>query len=411
MNFDLTYLEDLRVIVGENECFHKKTKKVLSTRKTNGYTYQYYNQFCTCIIRIRETSRYLESFKFRRSNDSGQAFDFYEFINCVSIIEGCIKALFEIFGKNYKTYYPAKKAFKTSNTSRNSDINFFKFIRSASSMHPAETSLHKKITKHKFEVYPYAIWVSNRAKNNDQNKIDIELLSWSCKTNCKYKYYEISTIEFFYFINNLLLSISKLIPIVNDILNEYKEKIRCKRLKKISEFSNLKDYCLYLRKRILSRINNEKCSDGGLLLASHLLSNDIIGSEFKEYIKKRVDIIGSKMITDITTISDNEIFEDLYLYEILVGNDSTYTSEKFHTYLYTKALNEIKNNQFEKIQYEESFLSNYNANYSVFLLLRKRDQIFPNDEFKKANTYTDLFEVTLEMIFHRKKLNSKLSPT
>ena len=66
--------------------------------------------------------------------------------------------LFNIFGLNLKEHYTIKKTFKISNRTRNSDIAFFKFIRSASSMHPAETTKHNKVTKHKFEVYPYATW-------------------------------------------------------------------------------------------------------------------------------------------------------------------------------------------------------------------------------------------------------------
>lgn len=41
---------------------------------------------------------------------------------------------------------------------RKGDIAFFKFIRSASSVHLEKTDRHPGLTKAKHEFYPYAIW-------------------------------------------------------------------------------------------------------------------------------------------------------------------------------------------------------------------------------------------------------------
>ena len=156
--FDLTYLEELYDIIYCNECFEhiKRTKKT----KKRAYTYQYKNCLLTCIIRIRETVEYLDKFKFRKNGAERQAFDFYEFVNCISIIDGCIKILFEVLSPNQKNYYPEnERVFMASNKAKSNDHDFFSFIRSASSVHPAETDRQEKTIGKKVEFYPYCEWL------------------------------------------------------------------------------------------------------------------------------------------------------------------------------------------------------------------------------------------------------------
>ena len=409
MKLDLTYLEELNEIINSNDCFSKKKKKV--GKNSKGYTYQYYNQLCACILRIRETSRYLENdFKFRKENNSGQAFDFYEFINCTAIIKGSVEVLFKIFGQDFKQNYPSNKAFSISNKTRNSDISFFNFIRSAASMHPTETTFHNKITKHKFEVYPYAIWINRTisfSKGDVQSKADIELLGWDCKTKGKYKYYYLVTSEFNIFINNLLLSIKNLIPFVNKKAADYKESIRCKRLKKVDEFTNKRDYCLYLRKRIHSKLTNDRFPDGGLLLASHALMNNLLGTDFKRYIEKRIKTIVNKMVTDITTIDYDEIFDNLNLANILKCNESLYIAEKFHDYLYHETIYEIEKESFvefkKNIRYEEDNCNYTNAEWAVIKLKSCKNSNI-DEAIKKAKTYCDLYELVLELIYKEQNI-------
>ncbi len=75
----------------------KENKKVIKNKKTKGYTFQYYNQFCACVIRIRETIGYLEQFIFKKDNMCKQAFDFYEFINFVFSVEHILKTIKWLF--------------------------------------------------------------------------------------------------------------------------------------------------------------------------------------------------------------------------------------------------------------------------------------------------------------------------
>lgn len=405
MKFDLSYLIELKEKIISNDCFFKKKKRINKSRKTKGYYYQFYNQLCACIIRISETVGYLEEFKFRKENHCGQAFDFYEFINCISIIKVCTDVLFKTFDEKLDDAYPHNRAFKISNRSKTSDISFFNFIRSAVSMHPTETTAHNKITKHEFEVYPYVIWINegfSTFKKNMPKEAELEVLSWNCKTEGKNKYYYLVITEFFSFVENLLGAVKNLIPVASAIVEEYKDKMKCKRLKSPANFSNMSDYCLYLRKRIHLKLTNKEFPDGGLLLASHLMVNELIGVEFKDYVKNRIQCIVNKMTSDITTIEYNEIFEELNLDTIICGSDSHYVSEKFYDYLYREAICEIEKNNFvefkNSIRYEKNNCNYSNREWSVILLLSCKDERI-NKVIEKASTYCDLYELILELIY------------
>lgn len=274
-------------------------------------------------------------------------------------------------------------------------------------MHSAETTLHKKITKHKFEAYPYAIWVEpgrlfswiDRRKN-----VDVGLLGWGSKTKSKYKYYYLKLSEFYDYIGELLRTITHLIPIANNIVEENREKNRCKTLKKPAAFNNFSEYCLYLRKRIYIKLSGDEIPDGGLLLASHILDNEKIDKHFKKWIKTRVLSIANKMLQDINSIEYDEIFSELRLGAILKCKNAGYISEKFHNYLHEETIREIETNiivDFKaSLRFEENNLNYSNPGWSAKLLIDSNEPEII-DAIKKAYSYADLYELVLEIIYKR----------
>ena len=133
MEFNYEYLDQLNKLISYSDVHFKSKRKKKLVGNIYAY-YQYYNAIAASIIRIRETSKYLENFKFRKENDFKQAFDFYEFINCISIVFECINELFSIYNLKLCEEYKKTniKVFKLSNRTNQDDITFFKFIRSAS---------------------------------------------------------------------------------------------------------------------------------------------------------------------------------------------------------------------------------------------------------------------------------------
>ncbi len=209
-NLKLDQLKSLHEIIIGNEVFQHKITMSKGKRGEKRY-YHIYNQLSACFVRIRETCHYLSDFHFRKSNICGQAFDFYEFVNCISIILGCVENLFGVFNVQLNDYYKSKKVFFKSNKTKQNDIKFFKFIRSASAVHPSETTNYNKITKLKFEVYPYALWAGHLSMfllDNIPQDFDIELIGWNSRTNSYNNYYYLYINEFYDFVNELLASIT-----------------------------------------------------------------------------------------------------------------------------------------------------------------------------------------------------------
>ena len=219
------------------------SKKVVVKDKKNkpiGF-YLSDNLISVCILRIRETSQYLNQFQFRKKNEFGEAFDFYEMINCISIIKECVYSLFEHFGLPLKKEREGKKIFTKSNKKKTNDFVFFSFIRSASSVHPQDTTRHSRNLTYKHEFFPYAYWKEDGLDILDKDApddYDINLISWNSNPNCGRHPYYLYLNEFFEFANYLVHRISDLNPCVQNIIKQQKEKMRCKRLKSVRKFSN-----------------------------------------------------------------------------------------------------------------------------------------------------------------------------
>ena len=86
-------------------------KATTKDRNKKERIYFSHNQVATCLIRTRETVKYINSLELKRENQFGQAFNFYEFVNCCSIVFECINSLFDIFNKDLKEIYGKEKVF------------------------------------------------------------------------------------------------------------------------------------------------------------------------------------------------------------------------------------------------------------------------------------------------------------
>lgn len=168
-------------------------------------------------------------------------------------------------------------------------------------------------------------------RKNYFKEADIELLSWSGKTSCDYNYYYLVIAEFYDFLKQLLELIKLVYDKATIITEKYEDKIKCKRLKSEKDFVSYSDYLLYLRNRLRVISNRYEKPDGGLLIASHLISNSLISESFKEYIKLKVNELRVKMMTDITSIGYNNLFDDLNLNDIMFKGDrkKTYRWKNF----------------------------------------------------------------------------------
>lgn len=410
-------LEEFNEIIQHDAIIYKKI--TVNKKKKVKMTYPIWNQVCTCIIRIRETSEYLNQLNIERKNVCGQAFSFYEFINLNSIIFECVNTLFHIFDGRKNALFDAygkTKYFKKSNKTKQNDIKFFKFVRSASAVHPNNTTEYNEITNLKHEFYPYAIWNTSldlfALKKDDPKDFDISLDSWNSKPNCYRRHYFLYLSEFYEFTNRIILLIKELMPIVNSLVVNYKEKHNYKTLKKESFFDNKSEYCLYLRDKLKNKKREkDDFQDGGLLIASHILQNEILDKKFKTEILKRVRIVAKQMLTDLDEISFDDCYKDFYLgQEPIKSNQSSYSYivSKFYR-LEQKANEEIENNKYEDFRTsfrdEENNMNYTDAEWSVRLLKSLKD-FYVEGDWIIANSFTDLFEITLQRVWYIIKENS-----
>ena len=120
------------------------------------------------------------------------------------------------------------------------------------------------------------------------------------------------------------------------------------------------------------------------------------------------------MKEDITKIGYEDTYGGLCLYDALRDSDvfeKDYVSSKFHEYLEREALYEIENNSFQSFKpilfNEKEAYSN--AEWAASLLFNRIPHFYDLEQISKADSYADLFEITLERIWLKKKLATLFS--
>ena len=353
-------------------------------------------------MRISETVDYINNKELVRENESGEAFDFYELINLISIILGCTEMLFKIFDVGFPTSDFSKKTiFKISNQVRLNDLQFFKFIRSAASVHPSNTNRFIGKTKRKNEFFPYAIWKYKSPFSDElfSDSCDLVLLSWSGKANSKSEYYRLCSDEFYEFAQKVVDTIKLLMPKVYAIRNEYVKNSSFKRIKSEKAFASYNDYLDYLYCLLKKHSRTGDFDDAGLTITRGIFQNDLISTEFKDYLKVKVALFVKKMHENPEEIGQAYIFRDLRLFDcftLLNPERASYVGEKFLDYLGSEAKQEIISGQ--KLFFDV-YQKHGNPEFARNLLMTDMKQLFKNDELAKARTYEDLFELTLEATY------------
>lgn len=186
------------------------------------------------------------------------------------------------------------------------------------------------------------------------------------------------------------------------------KELNYKRLKKPDNFENYSEYCLYLRIQLEKKIKSEEFNDGGLLLASHILTNERISKKFKSYIRAYVRLIAMKMRTDIRSIEFNEIFDSFHLSSILTVNNIDYIDQKFCCDIYNNAIYEIERSIDQpdfKLSTEE-IQKQMKDDFDV-RLLKAAENPEINRIIDEARNYADLYELILDLIFTNDK-NSEI---
>ena len=121
------------------------------------------------------------------------------------------------------------------------------------------------------------------------------------------------------------------------------------------------------------------------------------------------------MKEDITEIEFDDIYGDLSLCAVLTGEncqDCGYVAEKFHSYLERETKQEIETQKFRPfrlaLRIEENNMNYGDAEWATHILLTRIDGFHNIAKLKRAYSFTDLYEITLETIWKKMKELGKL---
>lgn len=135
-------------------------------------------------------------------------------------------------------------------------------------------------------------------------------------------------------------------------------------------------------------------TDGGLLIASHILSNHLLEEGFKDFIFQRVKRIAKKMKEDITEIGFDDIYGDLSLSAVLTDencHNSVYVDEKYHSYLGSETKREIETQEFRpfrpSLRNEENNMNYDDAEWAANILLTLVKGFHDIEKLKKAYSF------------------------
>jgi len=159
ISLDISVIDNFRDAVNDNPALffeHKIYKK-------------YWNTICSCMSRIEDIAQYLNNKRLGASVNYRCAFDFIEFISQAAVLIDCVDHLSFIITDTHiesikhSTFFKHKVMSEdyevNSETDEKLDKRYFEYIRSLSSLHPANTGHFKnEFQRFQSEVSPFITW-------------------------------------------------------------------------------------------------------------------------------------------------------------------------------------------------------------------------------------------------------------
>lgn len=127
-----------------------------------------WDKICAIMDRLDDTVYYLNGLKLNTGKYEKSAFDFYDFMNNASVVADCVKELAKIFNVPNEKIKKSTKIFnQLGSDGEGTNENYFEYLRSLCSVHPVETSHHKRYQANDFECSPYVAWNNGMIGYND----------------------------------------------------------------------------------------------------------------------------------------------------------------------------------------------------------------------------------------------------
>lgn len=208
-----------------------------------------WNIICAVMDRIDDLVYYLNNKELKK--DFNNAFDFIEFINASSVLIDCIDRIGKVYGTKFnelstnifKEKYineDIRDCYKKEGIldEKENDTQYFKYLRSLSSVHPVKTNNHQIYMSDDLEVSPYVVW--NNGLIHDLDKGEIIVLVYNETDD--YKYIFVKMNEVFDFIKARYEFITEIVKKIESYNKELIDILKTKVIKSPMEFENYNDY-------------------------------------------------------------------------------------------------------------------------------------------------------------------------
>ncbi|KAA0786802.1 hypothetical protein [Bacillus sp. BB56-3] len=248
ISLDPTILEILRDKVNEQQN--------ITIIKKDG-EHQAWDKICAIMDRLDDTVDYLNGLKLNTGKYSRSAFDFYDFLNNASVVVDCIKQLAKLFDVPDEKIKTSSNIFnQLGRDELGTDERYFEYIRSLCSVHPVETSRHKRYQDNKFECSPFVMW-SNELTSYDDN-CDIYAVVYTNKDEDSFKRVKIYISQIFEYVRTRVEFVKE----ITDEIDQYQKDIiagfKQNTIKQESEFDTYIEYLKNLDKELNNRFGSER---------------------------------------------------------------------------------------------------------------------------------------------------------
>lgn len=247
INLDTEIISKLRNTVNnqQNISYNKKCGK-----------HRAWDKICAIMDRLDDTVYFLNELKLNTGKYERSAFDFYDFMNNAAVIVDCIKELVKIFNVHDDKIKKSTEIFnQLGNDGKGTDEKYFEYLRSLCSVHPVETSRHRRYQANDFECSPYVVWNDGTIWRYDD--CDIYAIVYTSKDEDNNKRIQIYVSQIFEYVKTRLDFVSE----ITNAIDKYQKQVICdmknRIIKKEKEFDNYIDYLRNLDKELKERYGSE----------------------------------------------------------------------------------------------------------------------------------------------------------
>ena len=260
INLDTDVLMKLRNKVNDQRYISYEKTLYFKDKQNKYIKHRAWDKICAIMDRLDDTVNHLNGLELNAGRYKQSAFDFYEFMNNASVVVDCIKELIKIFDVPNDKIKRSTEIFDLlGSDGKGTDENYFEYLRSLCSVHPVETSRHKRYQANDFECSPYVLWNDRRIRWNDD--CDIYAVVYTNKDGVTNKRVRIYISQIFEYVKTRLTFVAEITKAIDKYQKQVLSDLSSRPIKKEEEFDNYIDYLRTLDKELKERDGADNFSE------------------------------------------------------------------------------------------------------------------------------------------------------